>query len=104
MYGKIIKYEFFKNAIKYLGHIISSKGIAIDLKKITVIQEWPKPKNIKELQSFLGLCNYYHWFILDYSKVAAPLIDLTYKDTPYLWLDLCNLTFQELKTWMTNAL
>src|SRR3954470_1534409 len=103
MYGKITKCEFFKNAVEYLGHIISSKGIATDLKKITAIQDWPEPKNIKELQSFLGLCNYYHRVILDYSRVAVPLTDLTHKDTPYLWSDPCNHAFQELKTWMTNA-
>src|SRR3954469_2797242 len=98
MYGKITKCEFFKNAVEYLGYIISSKGIATDPKKITAIQEWPEPKNIKELQSFLGLCNYYCRFILDYSWVAAPLTDLTHKDTPYLWTDPCNLAFLELKT------
>jgi hypothetical protein len=59
MYGKISKCEFFKEAVEYLGHIISSKGISTDPKKITTIQDWPQPKNIKELQSFLGLCNYY---------------------------------------------
>ena len=59
MYGKVTKCEFFKESVKYLGHIISSKGIATDPKKVESIQNWPVPKNIKDLQSFLGLCNYY---------------------------------------------
>jgi transposase InsO family protein len=103
MYGKISKCEFFKEAVEYLGHIISSKGISTDPKKITTIQDWPQPKNIKELQSFLGLCNYYRRFILDYSKVAAPLTDLTHKDTPYHWSDHCDQAFLELKKRMTEA-
>lgn len=103
MYGKITKCEFFKESVEYLGHIISSKGISTDPKKITTIQGWPQPKNIKELQSFLGLCNYYRRFILDYSKVAAPLTDLTHKDTPYDWSDRCTQSFLKLKKLMMTA-
>ena len=97
LYGKITKCEFFKNSVKYLGHIISSKGIGTDPKKIESIQTWPQPINIKQLQSFLGLCNYYRCFILDYSKIAAPLTDLTHKDTPYTWTPLCTKVMEELK-------
>ena len=97
LYGKITKCEFFKNSVEYLGHIISSKGIGTDPKKIESIQTWPQPINIKQLQSFLGLCNYYRCFILDYSKIAAPLTDLTHKDTPYTWTPLCTKVMEELK-------
>jgi hypothetical protein len=103
MYGKVTKCEFFKESVKYLGHIISSKGIATDPKKVESIQNWPVPKNIKDLQSFLGLCNYYRCFIQDYSKIAAPMTDLTHKDTPYLWTPSCEDAFQEIKQLMTQA-
>ena len=59
LYGKITKCEFFKESVEYLGHVISSKGITTDPKKIESIRKWPQPTNLKELQSFLGLCNYY---------------------------------------------
>jgi transposase InsO family protein len=103
MYGKIPKCEFFKEAVEYLGHIISSKGIATDPKKVETVQAWPQPTNIKELQSFLGLCNYYRRFIADYSKVAAPLTDLTHKDTPYEWSPKAKEAFEELKERMTQT-
>ena len=64
LYGKIEKCAFFQEAVEYLGHIISSQGIATDPSKVEAIQAWPTPTNIKEVQSFLGLCNYYRRFVL----------------------------------------
>jgi hypothetical protein len=94
LYGKITKCEFFKESVKYLGHIISSTGIATDPKKVEVIKNWPQPCNIKELQSFLGLCNYYRRFIQDYSKITTPLTDLTHKDTPFIWTSQTTMAFR----------
>ncbi len=45
--------------IEYLGHIISEKGIEVDPKKISAVTEWEPPPTVKQVQSFLGLCNYY---------------------------------------------
>ena len=59
LYGKISKCAFFQESVEYLGHIISSKGIATDPEKVKAVQEWPTPTNLKDVQSFLGLCNYY---------------------------------------------
>src|SRR3954466_14740605 len=59
LYGTMTKCEFFKESVEYLGHVISKEGIATDPKKVEIIKTWPKPNNLKELQSFLGLCNYY---------------------------------------------
>ena len=43
----------------FLGHIVSSEGLSVDPTKIAVIKEWPVPKATKDVQSFLGLANYY---------------------------------------------
>jgi hypothetical protein len=97
------KCEFFKESVEYLGHVISTQGIATDPKKVETIRTWPTPNSLKELQSFLGLCNYYRRFIQDYSKMAAPLTDLTHKDTPYSWTTQTQEAFNNLKTRMTSA-
>ncbi|TMC24502.1 MAG: hypothetical protein E6J34_00380, partial [Chloroflexi bacterium] len=103
LYGTIAKCEFFKDSVEYLGHIILAQGIATDPKKVEIIRTWPQPTNLKELQSFLGLCNYYRRFVADYSKIAAPLTDLTHKDTTYQWTTHTDLAFQLLKEHMSRA-
>ena len=73
------KCKFAMEEINFLGHKINGKGISVDEKKIGVIKTWPVPKNVKELQSFLGYCNYYRKFLRDYSKKTIPLNRLLQK-------------------------
>ena len=67
---KLSKCEFFKSQITYLGHIVSKDGIETEKKKVTAIQEWPIPKTVTEVHSFLGFTNYYHKFIPKYAQIA----------------------------------
>lgn len=61
------KCEFYVKETEFLGFIIGVDSIRIDPAKITSIKEWPTPKNLKEVQSFLRLANYNRKFILGYS-------------------------------------
>ncbi|KAJ9522296.1 hypothetical protein QJQ45_008124 [Haematococcus lacustris] len=76
-YAKLAKCEFNKTQLAFLGHIVGSKGIAVDPAK--VVKEWPTPRNLKDLQAFLGLANYFRRFISNFSSLAAPLTNLTSK-------------------------
>ena len=67
------KWEFFKDRIAYLGHIVSKAGIETDPKKIKDILEWPQPKTVTDVRQFLGFTNYYRKFIKQYAQVANPL-------------------------------
>ena len=67
------KCEFFKLKIAYLGHIVSTKGIETDPKKVEAVKNWTVPKTVTDVRSFLGFTNYYRRFIKDYAKVARPL-------------------------------
>ena len=71
------KCKFFQTSVKYLGHIVSENGVETDPGKIEALKTWPRPKNLKELRSFLGFSGYYRRFIQDYSKITKPLNDLT---------------------------
>ena len=73
---KLSKCEFFKNQVEYLGHIVSSKGIEMNPKKIAAIVNWPQPKTITQVCSFHGFCNYYQKFIKNYAQIAKPLYQL----------------------------
>ena len=53
--------------------------------KTTAIEKWPVPKNLNEVQQFLGLCNYYRKFVFRFSNITGPLVKLTRKDVPFVW-------------------
>ena len=67
------KCDFFKRQIKYLGHIVSDRGVQTDPDKIAVLKEWQPPSNLKELCSFLGFAEYYRRFVPNYSSIVMSL-------------------------------
>ena len=68
--------------VEYLGYVITESEIKIDPVKIGIIKGWPTPKNIFEVQSFLGFTNFYRRFIKKYSEVTTSLINLIKKGQP----------------------
>ncbi len=119
------KCKFFQTSVRYLGHIVSERGVETDPEKIQTLKTWPSPKNLKELRSFLGFSGYYRRFIKDYSRVVKPLTDLTvgYPPTrkgakqsegkgPYhnpkepfggRWTPLCEVAFRSVIDKLTTA-
>ena len=88
LYAKLSKCEFFANRVDFLGHIISAGRISVDPKKKEAVKAWPQPKNLHDVCSFLGLCNFYRQFIRNFSHIAAPLTDLTRTTKPFLWTNM----------------
>lgn len=76
---KLPKCEFIRQNIKFLGHIISPKGISMDPEKLKAIQEFPQPRNKKELQSFIGFVSFYRKFASHHASHIGPLINLIKK-------------------------
>ncbi len=103
LFGKLTKCEFLKNKLEFLEHIISKNGIKADPQKVRAIVEWPVPTNVTELQSFLGLANFYQKFIKGYANITAPLTNLLQKDRTFFWTEECNWLFLKLKHKMTSA-
>jgi hypothetical protein len=83
--------------IKVLGYIISHNKIMMDPAKVEAIANCLAPTNIRELQRFVGCCNYYSKFVKDFALIVKPLFDLTKKDTKYVWSELAELGFVQLK-------
>jgi Reverse transcriptase (RNA-dependent DNA polymerase)/RNase H-like domain found in reverse transcriptase/Integrase zinc binding domain/Chromo (CHRromatin Organisation MOdifier) domain/Retroviral aspartyl protease len=74
--AKMKKCEFFKTELKFLGHIVSREGMCPDPAKVATIVNWPRPRSVYEVRSFLGLANYFRRYIKGYAATAAPLTDL----------------------------
>ena len=97
------KCHFFQTTIKFLGHIISKDGIGTDGGKIEVLRNHSIPQTKKQLISFLGLANYYRKYIPDVAQIMEPLNYLLRKNIPFLWNEKCNLSFEKLKSLLTEA-
>jgi hypothetical protein len=69
----IRKSEFSTTEIRLLGYILFTSGITVDSTKVATVANWEPPAKIKELQAFLGFCNFYRRFISDFSRVIKPL-------------------------------
>ena len=77
------KCQLFRKEIKYLGHIISEEGIAVDPDKISCVKDWPVPKTVTEVQRFIGFTSFYRRFVKDFAKIARPLHLVTQGGTHY---------------------
>ncbi|XP_029675231.1 uncharacterized protein LOC115242830 [Formica exsecta] len=97
------KCEFLRKEVIYLGHIISENGISPDPSKLTAIKEFPTPKKVKDIQSFIGLAGYYRKFIEDFSKIAKPLTKLTKKTEKFEWTMEQQNAFEILKERLMTA-
>jgi hypothetical protein len=91
------KCHFGKTSLSFLGHVIGKNGIQPDPAKISAVQDFPKPNNLKVLRGFLGLASYYRRFVKDFAKIAAPLHYLMRKEQPFYWNDECQQAFEQLK-------
>lgn len=97
------KCHFFKKEILYLGHKCSMDGVKPDLRLVKAVQDFSIPKNLKSLQSFLGLANYYRQFIQDFARKAGPLYTLLKGTTSASnrkeidWTETCSNAFETLK-------
>ena len=97
------KCTLFQKEVKFLGHIVSETGISTDPAKIEAVQNWPTPKNAKEVKSFLGLCSYYRRFVKNFALIAKPLHKAADKSTNFEWSPLCEEAFQSLKLALTSS-
>ncbi|KAK1602085.1 hypothetical protein QYE76_017128 [Lolium multiflorum] len=78
-------------------------GIEVDPAKIEAIENWPQPKTVTQVRSFLGLAGFYRRFVKDFGSIAAPLNELTKKDVPFVWGDAQQDAFMILKDKLTHA-
>ena len=77
------KSKFFVESVTYLGHVFDKYGVKPNPSKTKSILDAPAPKNVKETQSFVGLCTYYARFVPNFAHVMSPLYHLLKKDVTF---------------------
>jgi hypothetical protein len=97
------KSSFMKTELIYLGFVISTNKLKMDLSKVEVIKNWPSPRNVFEVRSFHGLASFYRKFIRNFSGISAVMMDTVWKRHKYFhWIEEAEKSFNLLKRKITE--
>ncbi|XP_029162078.1 uncharacterized protein K02A2.6-like [Nylanderia fulva] len=98
----IKKCDFFKEKLDILGFVIDRNGLHKSITKVKAMSEAPKPQNLKQLQSFIGLVTYYARFLPDRAEMLKPLYECV-KGSKFEWTKSCDKAFEWVKTELTSS-
>ena len=97
------KCRIAQTSVEYLGHVVSAQGVQTDPKKVTAMEQYPAPSDLRSLRSFLGLASHYRRFVPGFAKVARPLYALLKKDVSFVWSSECQEAFDHLKQLLISS-
>ena len=98
------KSKFLQKEIHFLGFIITPDGMKANPEKVESILKFPEPRNIKQLQSFLGLCNFYRKFQKNYAHITSKLSVVLQKNKQWKWGERERDVFNEIKDHFSNMI
>ena len=91
------KSYFCQRLVPYLGFVVNSEGVQLDLSRIQALQQWPQPSLASELKHFLGGINFYRKFILNFSQISHPLHQLSNSHSTFIWTNEATRHFFQFK-------
>ena len=97
------KCQLLRPSVNFLGHTISAKGVLPNPENLAKVKQWPVPTTPTQVRQILGLGSYYRRFLQGYSDLVRPLTLLTHKNTPFIWNEKCNNSFDTLKERLIGA-
>ena len=103
IYLKESKCQLLQTQIRFLGHVVSSKGSQPQHDKLAAIRDWPDLENATHVRQFLGLAGYYRRYVLGFSEIAHPLTQLTKGDAVWEWGATQKWAFEEIKAALCAA-
>ena len=95
LFAKFGECNFFKDKIQYLVHVVTTEGILVDPEKKKTIEDWSVPKDVTDVQSFMGIIDYYRRFIEGFSRIANPITSLQKKGKKFDWNQKCEENFKK---------
>ena len=101
--GKQEKCAFFQQSVEYLGHMVDAEGLHPLPSKLEAIIKAPKPENVQQLRSFLGLINYYSKFVANLASLLHPLNQLLQHNIKWKWTQECTSAFEQAKKELVSA-
>ncbi|XP_069092744.1 uncharacterized protein [Pleurodeles waltl] len=104
LHVKLERCAFHAKEVEFLGFVLSENGVFMDPAKIQRIPNWPSPKTVKEVQSFIGFANFYHQFIKEFSKEVVPITKPLRKGVSFHWSTDAEESFEFLKRAFTTVL
>ena len=105
-FGLLLKAEkctFMQTEVVFLGHIVGHTRLACDPAKLAAVQNWHAPDKVKGVRQFVGFVGYYRRFVKDFADLAEPLVALTRKGAPFVWMDRQQAAFETLKACLVRA-
>jgi hypothetical protein len=104
LFLKLSKCTFCVPEINFLGLWLTQTGVTIDPGKVSAIRDWPRtPKNLKELRLLLGVLGYQQPFILNFAKIARPVMALLKANAEFIWTNECKATIDLLINIVTSS-
>ena len=97
------KTKLMQQEVKFLGCKLNRHGLSVDQDKIKAITKLQPPKNVRQVQKFLGMVNYHRNHIARFAEIAAPLYELTHKKAKFVWSEACQNSFQQLKQALSTS-
>jgi hypothetical protein len=97
------KCQLFQRSVEFLGFVISNEGIKTCKHIVDAVTEYPVPTNVKQVQRFLGMCNYYRSFVKSHSQILSPIINLTRNGVAFEWTVECQQAMDTLKHKLVSA-
>lgn len=86
-----------------MGHIVNAEGVATDPEKVKAIENFPIPKNITDVRSFVGLSGFFRSYVKDFAQIAEPLTRLNRKNVGFIWTEEQQNAFDTIKSHMCKA-
>ena len=98
-----VMYKLFQLKTKFLGHVISGRGVEPDPEKVRAVVDWPTPRNLTEAKGFVALASYYRRFVGSFAETARPINFLTQKNESFVWKNPQQEAFEHLRHCLVTA-